>query len=1472
MTDYDLGRARGRIVVDVDERGFRRAEKANDALAESAHRVAEGYVDVEKAQEEYEKQTKKAKKAQESLTRRQNEAQKALNRLNESQELVNRLKKEGKVDTDRYTQAVAAATKAKNRYSEATTEAANAESKLNDEIGETNKLFKKLDQALQSNHLAQTTRQIQSMNAALGQSKKNSKIKVTVDSDDALTRLKTLRKEHDGLIRSMKTVGGLAGGTLKVGSGVMGGAALAGAAGLAAGGLTGYGVNGIMATAAGIGQLSGILGLLPVVIGNLGASIGTIVIASQNMGDAFSAVAANDAEKFNEALKKMSASGQEFAWAFNEIYPALEDFQRSLQEGMFRDLAGYMRDLAQQYLPMLKDSFTGFAEIINGTFKDLGEWLKQANVFADIQIIMNNLTETMSVLAPTARIIAEAFLDIMKVSSDFGPELANSFKEVVTQFRDWIRTLRNNGDLARWIQTGIESFGSLMRSLKVFGEAFGRIFEIQGQYGGGLFGFLERIANALNEWTKSAEGNKALNDFFRSMTDLSKALTPVLGSLANLILGTIIPALAQLGTNLAPGLKVFFDTLGVGFRILGETLNDPKTVEALNQFMGTIAGTFTEIIKQLGPQIPNILKALSDAIAALAPLLPMLATSIAMMMPDLVRLLEKLSSDEVIDAVGNMVEFINKVGAMNNVLGGGIVGTIKAMTIVMEGLFNVIDEKTGGVLGSLANLVTGFTNWGVDVAAGILDAFAKITKVFIDFELKAFDWGKKIFSQFIDGMLDQLGPIGRAAKTIMDTVADWLPSSPAKKGPFSGQGYSKIRGQKLASDFAAGIDRGSEEANVAGGTLAKSTESGMQQFIQDMLEFSSFGQQIAALFQDIANNVFAIAEIATTNPITGESVFGKSWKRTVSDADLKRQQEDRAYQDQLDRQKKEEEERRKMLRQPTPRHGMPHGTPAEGPLRQEGPLRRLMRDAAASDLTGGSQPQGTAGRYMGDRALLSRINPGPEGPQYISRAGFGDLTEGLGDCTSTIEDLINIMDGRPTEGRSMATGNAPEWLAARGFVPTDTPMPGTFQVGFFNDPSAPGGGHMQATLPDGTKWNWGDNASARLSAAGRGNSGAWDDPRFNRFYYRPVNGGMRNIMSNALPPPQPGDTEAQRKREPGVGTGPLPGPDLNEQFKVMNDNLDKQLSQQEIMINELRDQNPLLEEAIRIGENPNASDAQIGSALDTISMIADQQRKMDTAQSRFLADGLDSVANKIAGNRGMSQVQNDPIGTASQIFNGAMGLVGSVFKTVDATLNAIDGASQISKTLVRGIENTEDIYGIVEQVQKFITLGATVAQAVSDGLAFAGQVAGASGGTDGGGVSGILSAASGIAGIVSSVYSSINATIDLVQQGYRIATKYIGRMVSFMVGGGNGSLMGDVRFLLDERSRELKTWSGDNPADKRSFGMITWPWEQMPQQPTGKIRDLNMYIGPGTDPNEAMSAAMWSIKTDQNGVFTSASY
>lgn len=135
----------------------------------------------------------------------------------------------------------------------------------------------------------------------------------------------------------------------------------------------------------------------------------------------------------------------------------------------------------------------------------------------------------------------------------------------------------------------------------------------------------------------------------------------------------------------------------------------------------------------------------------------------------------------------------------------------------------------------------------------------------------------------------------------------------------------------------------------------------------------------------------------------------------------------------------------------------------------------------------------SGGAYPGDAALLANVRAG----DYVSQGGVGDLTQGIGDCTSTIEDLVNLLDGEPTAGRSMSTGNAAEWLASKGFVQGEG-GPGDFRVGYNS-------GHMQATLPGGTNWNWGSQAAAEAGGVG-GSQGAYD-PALTERWYRPAGGG-----------------------------------------------------------------------------------------------------------------------------------------------------------------------------------------------------------------------------------------------------------------------------------------------------------------------------------------------------------------------------
>lgn len=179
-----------------------------------------------------------------------------------------------------------------------------------------------------------------------------------------------------------------------------------------------------------------------------------------------------------------------------------------------------------------------------------------------------------------------------------------------------------------------------------------------------------------------------------------------------------------------------------------------------------------------------------------------------------------------------------------------------------------------------------------------------------------------------------------------------------------------------------------------------------------------------------------------------------------------------------------------------------------------------------------------SGGYAGDGALLSRVPSGRYDPS-------GDLIRGLGDCSSAVEDLVNIMDGRSTAGRSMSTGNEAQWLTQHGFMPTNVPMPGTFQVGF--NPH-----HTQATLPGGTNFNWGSDSAA--ANRGIGGTGAWD-PAFTSHFYRPVGGGpgggglldMFGGQGGGIgpSPSMPGVSPAGYGTGQGGGLGPnpnLPGP------------------------------------------------------------------------------------------------------------------------------------------------------------------------------------------------------------------------------------------------------------------------------------------------------------------------------------------
>lgn len=303
---------------------------------------------------------------------------------------------------------------------------------------------------------------------------------------------------------------------------------------------------------------------------------------------------------------------------------------------------------------------------------------------------------------------------------------------------------------------------------------------------------------------------------------------------------------------------------------------------------------------------------------------------------------------------------------------------------------------------------------------------------------------------------------------------------------------------------------------------------------------------------------------------------------------------------------------------------------------------------------------------------------------------------------------------------------------------------------------------------------------------------------------------------------------------------------------------------QQEMASQLEDQTGLLDQIYANGIEGLTTQQAIAANTQLQANI-DRLKSTGNTADQVTADYLSGIQGDIAENYGLSQEEN-PFDVAANIAGAASSIAGSIFSVVDSAFGAINGAKDLTDTLLRGVENTEDLYKMVDQIQTFITLAGDIAGAVSDVTGaisgIVGAAGGAAGGADMGGTSGaaaILGAISTISGLVQSGIDTVNAIIDLGQEAYRIIGSYFGQYLGMVVGGPEGALMGNVKFLLDQQSGQLLAYSQDNPLDKRAHNLA---FQTANPNARGQlIGNVNVYGGPGSDPRDNTRQMMWQVKT-----------
>ena len=338
------------------------------------------------------------------------------------------------------------------------------------------------------------------------------------------------------------------------------------------------------------------------------------------------------------------------------------------------------------------------------------------------------------------------------------------------------------------------------------------------------FGLLKSAASLAFDAIKGGEGVLSTLSVFGELVGEGGALASVFGTISTAISGVGTSLLALVGSIPVIGwIAVAVVALGAVFTWLWNTNEDFRNAvigiwdsicSAISGAVDSIVGFFTTTLPTAFTQFVQFVQGIPAAIGQFIQELP---TMVLYALTFAVVFLFGLGAQLAQLAVQIGTEFVQNV--------------VNFFTVDLPSAFaqfvlfvSTIPEQ---VQTALATLLANIALWAVDMAAkaseaadGFLRGVTDGLNAAVDFvksvpdKIKSFfsnagDWlvnsGKALLDGFAKGIRNAVNAVTSAASDALGAVRKLFPFSPAKKGPFSGHGYTTYSGRALMRDFARGI-------------------------------------------------------------------------------------------------------------------------------------------------------------------------------------------------------------------------------------------------------------------------------------------------------------------------------------------------------------------------------------------------------------------------------------------------------------------------------------------------------------------------------------------------------------------------------------------------------------------------------------------------------------------------------------------
>jgi phage-related protein len=266
----------------------------------------------------------------------------------------------------------------------------------------------------------------------------------------------------------------------------------------------------IIALAAALSQLIGLVGILPSGLAVVLTAIIPVIVAFQNFGDAVGAIASGDVEKINEALKKLSPSAAFVAREIGAMLPNLRAFQRLVQETFFREITGDFTKVIRAIFPTMEKGFTTVTAAVGRLISGFADLIAHADTIQVFRELFASTGRIIDKLAGPFTRFAEMLLSTVHESLPFVERLATAFGKALDTFSAFVNKSIETDDFDQFIEDAITTVKELIDLGKALGALIGTIFAGTETSGHELLKTLTDMVTQITEFLKTEDGIKTL--------------------------------------------------------------------------------------------------------------------------------------------------------------------------------------------------------------------------------------------------------------------------------------------------------------------------------------------------------------------------------------------------------------------------------------------------------------------------------------------------------------------------------------------------------------------------------------------------------------------------------------------------------------------------------------------------------------------------------------------------------------------------------------------------------------------------------------------------------------------------------------------------------------------------------------------------------------------------------------------------